>query len=64
MKVEYDSDGLPRCPDCGQSLSCESAGSRDTETMGGYDVEYFKCDNGCGQFEVIDGEIFPSDERL
>ena len=60
MKIDYDSDGQPLCPDCGKSLGCESAGTRDTETMGGYSVEYFRCDAGCGSFEVIDDEIFPS----
>lgn len=64
MTVEYDTDGLPRCPDCGASLSHESAGNRDTETMWGYEVYYFVCDDGCGEhFEVIDGEIFPSGGR-
>ena len=60
MKCTYDSDGLPFCPDCGKSLCCESTGTRDTETMGGYSVEYFRCDGGCGSFEVIDDEICPS----
>ncbi len=60
MQIEYDSDGQPCCPDCGMGLSCESAGNRDSETTGGFSVEYFRCDRGCGQFEVIDGEIYPS----
>lgn len=60
MKSPLDSDGLLICPDCGESLGHESAGDRDTETIGGYDVEYFSCD-GCGEhFEMIDGEIFPT----
>lgn len=58
--MKRDPDGLPICPDCGSSLSHESAGDRDTETMGGHDVEYFSCDNGCGAFEVIGDDIYPS----
>ena len=55
----YDSDGLVRCPDCGASMSFESSDDRDLETMGGKAIEYVACDRGCGQFEVIDGKVFP-----
>jgi hypothetical protein len=58
--VEISSDGLPICPTCNIELNVDSAGDRDTETMGGYDVEYFFCGRCKGQFEVIDGNIYPS----
>ena len=57
--VERDSDGLVRCPNCGAGMSFESAAGRDLETMGGKAIEYVVCDHGCGQFEVIDGKVFP-----
>lgn len=60
MKVTYNYDRMPVCPDCGRGLSPVDAGRRDTETMSGYSVEYFECDNGCGQFELIDDTIGPS----
>lgn len=65
-KATYDSEGLPRCPDCGHGLYHESAGNRDLETMGGYSVEYFVCEHGSGcgqQFRVINGKISPSGDR-
>jgi hypothetical protein len=38
---------------CNEELSHESAGNRDTETMGGLSVEYMRCDK-CGQgYEYI-----------
>ena len=57
--TEYDSDGLIKCPNCGASMSFESSAGRDLETMGGKAIEHVKCDRGCGQFEVIDGKVFP-----
>jgi hypothetical protein len=52
--LEWDSEGLPRCPLCHASMSCESAGSRDTETMGGHDeIEYYSCDKH-GQLRLTD----------
>lgn len=56
--IIYDDEGLPCCPNCDCSLSYESAGLfRDTETMGGYAIEYFVCENCCGKFTLIDGSL-------
>lgn len=57
----HDIDNLPKCPNCGSSLLIDSAGDRDTETMGGYSVEYYKCPDCQEQFEVIDDSIYPTD---
>lgn len=62
MIVTYDVDGLPKCPDCGMSLNCDSAGDRDDETMGGYSIEYYKCPYCLSQFEVIGDSIYPTGE--
>lgn len=63
MSVKYNIDGvLPMCPYCGAALSCDSAGNRDTETIGGMDVEYFICDNGCGKFSLVEDSL--CDENL
>jgi hypothetical protein len=37
-------DSIPECPQCGIELSYADSGNRDTETMGGYEVEYLKCE--------------------
>ena len=52
--------GIPYCPDCNKNtLGYAPAKGRDTETMGGYSVEYLRCDE-CGQeFEYINGNISP-----
>jgi DNA polymerase III alpha subunit (gram-positive type) len=57
----FDSDGLPICPDCKVSMFFESAGSRDTETMGGYDVSYCFCDKCRQHFEIINDGIYYCD---
>ena len=60
MQIEYDSDGMPICPECRTSLHYAPAGNRDTETMGGYSVEYFRCPE-CGEkFEIINDDICPT----
>lgn len=62
MKVKYDSDNLPVCPDCNKSLEydCDYPKYRDTETIGGNSIDYFICTDGCKErFEVINGEIYP-----
>ena len=66
--VEYNSDGLPYCPDCGEALLCESAGNRDTETMAGLSVEYYNCEKcNCSFYVVLDSvygdEIYPCDSH-
>lgn len=67
MNAVIDSDGLPRCPDCGETLSCADAHGRDTETIGGYAVEYYQCDECKGEFETIDciggKQIYPSGDQ-
>jgi len=64
MEVIFDADGLPLCPSCSLSLSCESAGDRDTETMGGLEVEYFVCEQCKQHFELIDGCLYGCIEGL
>ena len=63
-KAEFNSEGQPICPDCGVGLGYESADDRDTETMGGHNVEYLKCDQCGSQFELTKGgydgpELYP-----
>jgi len=66
--VDYDGDGQPLCPGCKRSMEWESAGSRDTETMGGHEVEYLGCP-GCGaKYELVHGfggdvELYPTASR-
>lgn len=50
-------DGLPLCPDCNHSLSCENAGNRDIETMGGYDIKYFYCEECKTHYTLIDNSL-------
>lgn len=57
--AEFDYNGVPKCPDCGISLDYESAGNRDIETMGGYEVEYFACEKCGSKYELINKELFP-----
>ena len=64
MKYTTGIDGQPLCPDCGACLSCSPAGDRDTETMGGYGVEYYKCESCDSEFEVIEDDIFPSGDLV
>jgi hypothetical protein len=63
VDAQFDGDGLPICPDCGYSLYCDDAGDRDTETMGGYSIEYYYCTHCQIKFEVVHGiedSIFPT----
>lgn len=64
MKAEFDSENQPLCPDCNASLDCDSSNGRDTETMGGYPVEYYRCETCKCNWEVISGiekRIYPVD---
>ena len=57
MAVDLDFDGQPMCPDCSVGMDCESAGRRDTETIGGHEVQYFKCTVCKGDYQLIDGDL-------
>lgn len=52
---------------CNQELDHEPTGRRDTETIGGHEIDYYRCDK-CGQrYELIrdplDGDrLYPTDE--
>lgn len=59
MKVQYGYDNLPLCPDCGAQMDYERASGRDLETMGGYSVEYFKCEDCKEHYEVINDNVYP-----
>lgn len=59
MDAKFSIEGLPLCPCCEQPMDHESVKGRDTETMGGYSVEYFSC--VCGEFELIDSKrLYPA----
>lgn len=60
MELLKDDEGQPICPECGDILDYESTGNRDQETTMGSSIEYFYCNKGCGSFEVIEDEIFPT----
>ena len=60
MKADFSYDGLPICPDCGEPLDCDSADGRDTETMGGYSVDYYCCEKCDSKWEYINGNLYPS----
>lgn len=52
---------IPECINCHCELNYDEVGDRDTETMGGSDVEYLVCPK-CGQtYSMIDGEVFCED---
>lgn len=61
MTLNRNSDRNPLCPDCNTPMDWESAGRRDTETMGGYFVEYAKCTQCERSFEIINDSIYPTD---
>jgi hypothetical protein len=69
MDVMTDHDGCFLCPDCLLTLDFEESNGRDTETMGGYSVEYLSCPNCTAQWEIISNysgterEIYPSEEQ-
>lgn len=41
------------CYLCGEQIECDDNGERDTETCGGYSVDYFKCSKCNAQYEYI-----------
>jgi hypothetical protein len=53
MKVDYDWDGLPKCPDCDSGMYCDDHRGRDTETMSGYSVDYYRCEHCKQSYELI-----------
>jgi hypothetical protein len=53
MKVEYDYDNCPLCPDCNVTLDCDNSNGRDTETMGGHNINYYRCENCHSKYELI-----------
>lgn len=59
MKTQYGIDNQPLCPDCNMQMDYDSSNGRDTETMGGYSVEYFKCQDCKSDYEVINDNIYP-----
>lgn len=63
MDVQFDSDEMPICPDCGYSLYHDDVGNRDTETTGGFGIEYFYCTHCQLNFELVHGfedSIYPA----
>lgn len=60
MDAKFSSEGLPLCPHCEQPMYYHLPKGRDTETMGGYSVEYFICECDC-EFELIDSKrLYPA----
>jgi len=60
-KAKFTFEGLPLCPNCHVSMYCDSSGDRDLETMGGYSIEYYKCDKCQHKFQLINGKLFGDD---
>jgi hypothetical protein len=61
MKVKYDWDGCPLCPDCEIGMDYESPKDRDLETMGGYNIQYYYCEKCNQSYELIDNnDLYPS----
>lgn len=59
MDAKFSSDNVPLCPDCKQPMDYDRPKGRDTETMGGYSVQYFTCT--CGDFQLIDSKrLYPA----
>jgi hypothetical protein len=53
MNADYDWDGCPKCPDCEVGMDCDSSNGRDTETMGGYSVKYYRCEQCKQHYELV-----------
>lgn len=59
MQIEYTTDHLPRCPVCNKALTYQGA-AQELESLGGYLVEYYKCEKGHGSYELIEDELHRS----
>jgi hypothetical protein len=53
MKADYDWNGDPTCPDCEVGMDYDSPNGRDLETMGGYSVRYYRCEQCKQHYELI-----------
>lgn len=68
MEAKYNEYNEPLCPDCQYPLGYECAGNRDTETMGGYSIEYCICDRCNTKWHIVFGgsrerTIYPEGEQ-
>jgi DNA-directed RNA polymerase subunit RPC12/RpoP len=43
------------CWDCGEELNYASSNDRDTETIGGGEVEYYECPKCHAQYSCVEG---------
>jgi len=50
-------DALPLCPDCEQACDWQSAGDRDTESMGGDEIQYLWCENCEQHWELLNDHL-------
>lgn len=55
MDAKFDSEGSLVCPDCDVGCHHSSARGRDTETIGGFSVDYYDCPRCACNWEVVDG---------
>ena len=61
MKPKLCSESRAPYCECGRVMHYASANGRDMETMGGYEMEYFHCPDCDEHYEMIDGELYPSE---
>jgi len=55
-----DVEGAVICPDCNKGMYCDPPGNRDTESMGGYEIEYWYCPTCKRHYSSIYGDDEPS----
>lgn len=58
-KMKTTSEGFAYCPDCNNILDFDRPGDRDTESLGGDFIQYWKCSKCKNKFHSIEDRIYP-----